>query len=73
MSDEREARGAAAAGMMGGDEDTFRALLQSIVDVARSIFGAPAASIFLSDEEADELVFEAVSGQGGDTTMLVGT
>jgi len=55
--------------MLGGDEETYRALLQSIVDVARSIFGAQAASIFLYDEEADELVFEAVSGQGGDTLV----
>ena len=39
MRDEQDAHGAAAAGMLGGDEDTFRALLQSIVDVARSIFG----------------------------------
>ena len=69
MSEELDARGAAAAGMLGGDEDTYRALLQSIVDVARSIFGAEAASIFLYDEEADELVFEAVSGQGGDTLV----
>ena len=69
MSEELDARGAAAAGMLGGDEDTYRALLQSIVDVARSIFGAQAASIFLYDEEADELVFEAVSGQGGDTLV----
>ena len=61
MSDELDARGAAAAGMLGGDEATFRTLLQSIVDVARTIFGAAAASIFLYDEEADELVFEAVS------------
>ena len=51
----------AAAGMLGGDEETYRELLQSIVDVARSIFGAQAASIFLLDEERDELVFEAVS------------
>jgi GAF domain-containing protein len=35
-----------------------------VVDVARSIFGAQAASIFLLDEEADELVFEAVAGKG---------
>jgi len=69
VSEELDARGAAAAGMLGGDEDTYRALLQSIVDVARSIFGAQAASIFLYDEEADELVFEAVSGQGGDTLV----
>jgi GAF domain-containing protein len=62
---------AAAAGVLGGDEETYRALLQSIVDVARAIFGAEASSVFLSDEDTDELVFEAVSGQGGDT--LVGT
>ena len=54
----------AAAGMLGGDEDTYRGLLQSIVDVARAIFGAEAASIFLLDEENDQLVFEAVSGRG---------
>ncbi len=71
MTDGLDAHGAAAAGMLGGDEGTHGALLQSIVDVARTIFGAEAASIFLDDEEADELVFEAVSGQGGDT--LVGT
>jgi GAF domain-containing protein len=57
--------------MLGGDEQTFRDLLQSIVDVARTIFDAQAASIFLFDEEADELVFEAVSGQGEET--LIGT
>ena len=50
--------------MLGGDEETYRELLASIVDVARSIFAAEAASIFLLDEEADELVFEAVSGRG---------
>src|SRR5207253_10128350 len=33
-------------------------------DVARAIFGAKAASVFLLDEAADELVFEAVSGEG---------
>ena len=69
MNEELDARGAAAAGMLGGDEETFRALLQSIVDVARTIFAAEASSIFLYDEEADELVFEAVSGQGGDTLV----
>jgi GAF domain-containing protein len=55
---------AAATGLLGGGEETYRALLQSIVDVARSIFAAEASSIFLYDEEADELVFEAVSGRG---------
>jgi GAF domain-containing protein len=64
MSDELAAERAAAAGLLGGDEETSRQLLQSIVDVARTIFAAEAASIFLHDEEADELVFEAVSGRG---------
>ena len=70
MSDELAAERAAAAGLLGGDEDTSRQLLQSIVDVARTIFAAEAASIFLHDEDADELVFEAVSGRG--ETDLVG-
>jgi GAF domain-containing protein len=63
-------RAAVAAGVLGS-EGGHRALLQSITDVARAIFGAPASSIFLVDEEADELVFEAVSGEGSDA--LVGT
>ena len=72
MSDDLERRRHdAASGMLGGDEDTYRELLQSIVDVARSIFGAEAASIFLLDDEADELVFEAVAGRGEGT--LVGS
>jgi GAF domain-containing protein len=45
-------------------EESHRALLQSIVDVARAIFGAQASSIFLLDRDNDELVFEAVSGEG---------
>jgi len=52
-------------------EDEHRALLQSIVEVARAIFSARAASIFLHEEEADELVFEAVAGEGSDN--LIGT
>ena len=64
MSEVPEASRAAAAGMLGGDEETYRELLQSIVDVARTIFAAEASSIFMLDEETDELVFEAVSGQG---------
>src|SRR5712691_11983950 len=50
---------------------TERGLLQSIVEVARSVFSAAAASVFLLDYETDELVFEAVAGEGEDT--LVGT
>ncbi|MDT5033044.1 MAG: hypothetical protein QOC94_3215 [Actinoplanes sp.] len=45
-------------------------LLQSVVDVARAIFGAQASSVFLLDEEAHELVFQTVSGQG--ESVLVG-
>lgn len=54
---------AAAAGTLASEEG-HRALLQSVVDVARAIFGAQAASVFLLDEATDELVFEAVSGAG---------
>jgi GAF domain-containing protein len=56
-------RAATAAGLLP-DDALHRALLRSIVDVARAIFHAEAASVFLLDEAADELVFEAVSGQG---------
>ena len=53
----------AATGVLGSEDD-YRALLQSVVDVARAIFKAKASSIFLLDEETDELVFEAVAGEG---------
>ena len=43
---------------------TQRSLLQSIVEVARGFYGAAASSIFLLDDESDELVFEAVAGEG---------
>jgi len=56
---------AVAAGLLGADE-SYRALLQSIVEVARAIFGARASSVFLHDTETDELVFEAVAGEGSD-------
>lgn len=39
-------------------------LLQSVVDVARAIFGAQASSVCLLDEADNQLVFQAVSGQG---------
>jgi GAF domain-containing protein len=52
---------AVAAGVMASEED-FTRLLRSIVEVARAIFGARGSSIFLLDEEADELVFAAVAG-----------
>lgn len=62
MADE-ELRDAVAAGVLAA-EAGHRELLQSIVEVARAIFGARASSIFLLDAEADELVFEAVAGEG---------
>ncbi|HSB37540.1 MAG TPA: GAF domain-containing protein [Gaiellaceae bacterium] len=58
-------RAAVAAGALGSEEG-YRELLQSIVEVARAIFGARASSVFLFDEESDELVFEAVSGEGAE-------
>src|ERR671934_2943673 len=58
-------RAAVAAGVVGAEQG-YRDLLQSIVEVARAIFSAKASSIFLHDEETDELVFEAVSGEGAD-------
>src|SRR5215210_8722982 len=61
-------RAAVSAGVLSSDE-SYRALLQSIVDVARAIFAAKASSITLLDEDADELVFEAVAGEGADTLV----
>jgi GAF domain-containing protein len=61
-------RDAVTAGVLGSEAD-YRALLQSIVEVARSIFGAKASSLMLLDDEADELVFEAVAGEGSDTLI----
>jgi GAF domain-containing protein len=66
MSDDLQA--AVAAGVLGA-EDQFRGLLQSIVDVARAIFKAKASSVFLLDEATDELVFEAVAGEGADSLV----
>jgi GAF domain-containing protein len=63
-----ELKAAVAAGVVGSEE-TFRELLQSVVEVARAIFNAQASSIFLLDEESDELVFEAIAGPGADTLI----
>jgi GAF domain-containing protein len=69
MSEDR-LRAAVSAGVLGSEE-SHRALLRSIVEVARAIFSAKASSIFLHDTETDELVFEAVAGEGSEN--LVGT
>jgi GAF domain-containing protein len=61
-------RAAVAAGVMGADQ-AYRELLQATVEVARAIFKAKASSVFLLDEETDELVFEAVAGEGADTLV----
>ena len=61
---------AVAAGVLASEEQ-FARLLRSIVEVARAIFGARASSVLLLDEDADELMFEAVAGAGSET--LVGT
>lgn len=66
---DQDLRDAVAAGVLAA-EAGHRELLQSIVEVARAIFGARASSIFLLDAEADELVFEAVAGEGA--ASLVG-
>src|SRR5436309_2532216 len=63
MTDDGRLHAAVAAGVLGS-ERSHAELLRSIVTVARMIFRAQAASIFLLDEATDELVFEAVSGQG---------
>ena len=61
-------RAAVAAGALAS-EALHRSLLQSIVETARAIFSAKASSIFLLDEETDELVFEAVVGAGADALL----
>jgi GAF domain-containing protein len=63
MTDDRDINAAVAAGVLASEE-RFAELLRSIVEVARAIFGAKASSIFLLDEEADDLVFAAVAGEG---------
>jgi len=61
-------RAAVAAGVFGAD-DAFLALLQATVETARGIFHAKASSVFLLDETTDELVFEAVAGEGAGTLI----
>ena len=61
MSD-GDLRAAVAAGVLGAEE-LYAQLLRSVVEVARSIFGAKGSSVFLLDEETDELVFAAVAAE----------
>jgi GAF domain-containing protein len=61
-------RSAVAAGVLGAEE-AHRRLLQATVEVARGIFSAKAATVFLYEPETDELVFQAVAGMGADTLI----
>ena len=61
-------RAAVAAGVLGA-ENGYRALLRATVEVARAIFHAKASSVLLLDEDADELVFEAVAGVGAESLL----
>ena len=63
-----ELRAAVAAGVLGS-EQLHRRLLDATVEVACGIFAAKAATIFLYDEETDELVFEAIAGEGAGTLL----
>jgi GAF domain-containing protein len=65
-----ELQAAVSAGVLGA-EAGYRSLLQATVEVARAIFKAKAASVFLLDEATEELVFEAVAGEGSDTLVGV--
>jgi GAF domain-containing protein len=68
VTQQDDLRAAVAAGALAARAG-HRPLLHGIVEVARAIFGARAASIMLLDEEAGELVFEAVTGEGEDTLV----
>jgi GAF domain-containing protein len=65
VSEADQLRAAVAAGALAGEE-ARHALLQSIADVARAIFGARASSIMTHDPATRELEFAAVSGEGFD-------
>jgi GAF domain-containing protein len=63
MSDDDRLLAAVAAGVLAARAG-HRTLLQSIAEVARLSFGAKSSSIMLLDETTEELVFEAVAGEG---------
>ena len=63
MTADQGLRAAVAAGVVGSSEG-FQALLNAVCEVSRRIFDAKASSIFLLDEETNELVFEAIGGYG---------
>ena len=66
---EGDLQAAVAAGALAAREG-HGPLLHAIVEVARAIFAARAASIMLLDDSTGELVFEAVAGEGEE--VLIG-
>jgi GAF domain-containing protein len=68
MASEGDARIARAAGILDSEAD-HATLLRTVVEVARGIFGARASSVMLFDEDTNELVFEAVVGEGEETLL----
>src|SRR5690606_20688698 len=65
----RRQRGAVTEGLNAMSADltngvTEHRLLQSIVEVARHVYGAAASSVFMVSEDTGELIFAAVSGAG---------
>lgn len=70
MTESGDLQAAVASGVVGS-AGSFGELLSAIVQVARSIFGAKASSVLLLDEDTDELVFEAVVGEGEESLLGV--
>ena len=70
MTEPGDLQAAVASGVVGS-AGSFSELLSAIVQVARSIFGAKASSVLLLDEDTDELVFEAVVGEGEESLLGV--
>src|SRR5918996_3913693 len=68
MTEERLEAAVAASALAG--EEAHGELLRSIVEVARAVFEAKATSITTYDEETDELVFLAATGDA--STALIG-
>ncbi len=62
MSEER-LRAAVASGVTGS-ETAYRALLQSIVEVARAIFAARASSVLLLDDARDAYLWRVEGASG---------
>ena len=63
MTDGSSYQEAVATGMLPSEE-SHRALLQSIVDVARAIFDAKASSIFLLDDDDGRARLRGRLGRG---------